>query len=252
MRLHHVTLVFLIALAPLTAQAHNDAVPYALDGKIVTGGHDDALGTDTISTRVFGYDFGEDPFDPYFIGDPGFNNGAFAAGLYPNNGLLPVGKTLAFDVVTNLQYWDGTGSVAFSAAPAGVELGLARGSFEVQVSGTGQSGSVPSIGSTGAGGRLHVHLGSNLYFNDSTNPSAPNAPDGIYLVGLKLKLTDGSLLPSDTIYLVYNGLLDEETHDEAIDWVQTNLVPEPATWVLMAGAVVSLAPLVRRRLKAQD
>ena len=36
-------------------------MPYALGGKIVTGGHDDVLGTDNITQQVFGYDFGEDP-----------------------------------------------------------------------------------------------------------------------------------------------------------------------------------------------
>src|SRR3954468_6167119 len=87
--------------------AHEDVLPYGLGGKVVTGGHDDVLGTNNITQRVFGYDFGEDPSDPYIIGDPGFNNGAFAVGLYPNDGLLPPGFTLGLNVLTNLQYWNG-------------------------------------------------------------------------------------------------------------------------------------------------
>jgi hypothetical protein len=235
------TLTLLAALAGATAaRAHDDVVPYAFAGKLLAGGHDDVGGTNTIEARVFGYDFGEDPFDPYLIGDPGFNNGSVAIGVFPNDGLLPTGFTLGFDVFTNLQYWDGLGGVSFAAAPADVALGLNRGSNTVLVSGAGQSGTVPTIGSTGASGRLHVHLESQLHFTDGTDPLAPNAPDGIYLVGLMLKLPGSGVADSDPIYFVYNNGLDEEVHDLAMDWVQTNLVPEPASWAMMLAALAAV------------
>jgi hypothetical protein len=225
------TLLFIVA-APSLALAHFDVVAYEDNGKIATGGHDDGTNEDIVSTRVFGYDFGEEPGDPYFIGDPGFNNGAFAIGVFPNNGLLPASKTLGFNVTTNLLYWDGTGSVAFAPAPAGVSLGLQRSSSTVHISGTGQTGTVPTISSTGASGRVHEHLGSLLQFSDDTNPAAPNAPDGIYVVGIELTLPDSGLANSDPIYLVYNALVDEEVHDEAMAYVEAQLVPEPASWLL--------------------
>jgi hypothetical protein len=236
-------------LTATAAKGHDDVVPYELAGKIATGGHDDVLGTDNVVQHVFGYDFGEDPMDPYFIGDPGINNGTFAIGVYPNDGLLPTNFTLGFNVLTNLLYWDGAGIAAFGAAPADVALGLNRGSNTVLVSGAGQSGTVPTIGSTGAAGRIHVHLASLLNFTDGTDPTAPNAPDGIYVVGLELKLPGSGLANSDPIYFVYNNGLDEEVHDEAIGWVETNLVPEPATWVMAAAALAILAGcgLARRR-----
>jgi hypothetical protein len=241
----------LILCGAAVAHAHDDVVPYALDGKIVTGGHDDGLGTDALEMRVFGYDFGEEPSDPYFIGDPGFNNGAFAIGVYPNNGLLPTGFTLGFDVVTNLQYWDGAGSVSFAGAPLDVSLGLQRGSNTVFVSGAGQSGTVPTIGSTGASGRLHVHLGSLLNYTDGINPDLPNPPDGIYLLGLTLKLPGSGLSDSDTLYFVYNNGLDEEVHDQAMDWVQNTLVvPEPSSYVLMATAAGALGLIARRKRRS--
>jgi hypothetical protein len=238
--------------AAAVARAHDDVVPYELDGKIATGGHDDVLGTDNITQHVFGFDFGEDPLDPYFIGDPGINNGAFAIGVYPNDGLLPANFTLAFNVLTNLQYWDGAGGVSFAAAPADVTLGLNRASNTVLISGTGQSGTPPTIGSTGASGRLHVHINSLLNFTDGTDPTPPNAPDGIYLVGLELTLAGSGLLNSDPIYLVYNNGLDEEIHDEAIGWVEMNLVPEPTGIAIVAPALALLAAggLARRRRAA--
>lgn len=236
-----------VLLSARHGMAHEDVVPYNVGGKIVTGGHDDILATDNIEQRVFGYDFGEDVLDPYIIGDPGFNNGAFAVGLYPNDGLLPSSMTLGFDVISSLSFWDGTGGVAFSAAPAGVELGLRRGSSTVLVSGTGQSGTTPSIGVTTAGGRLHEHIESQLNFTDGTNPLPPNAPDGLYLVGLKLTMS--GLADSDPIYFVYNNNLDEEVHDEGIEWVEAVLVPEPATWLLavVGTAGVALTAWRRRR-----
>jgi hypothetical protein len=244
----------LLALGTAMAQAHEDVVPYESGGKIVTGGHDDVLGTDNIEQQVFGYDFGEDPLDPYFIGDPGFNNGGFAIGVYPGNGLLPTGFTLGFDVLTNLQYWDGTGGVSFAGAPVDVSLGLQRGSSTVVIDALGHSGTAPNIGSTGVSGRLHVHLSSLLNATDGVDPGLPNAPDGVYLVGLQLKLPGSGLLDSDPIYFVYNNGLDEEVHDQAMEWVELNLVPEPASWVLVAlgGAALAVAGSKRRGRAAKD
>ena len=225
---------------------HFDVVPYADGGKLLTGGRDDSTLATVTELRVFGYEFGEEPSDPYFIGDPGFNNGAFAIGVFPNDGLLPTGQTLRFDLITNLEYWDGTGGVNFAAAPADVELGLIRGSFSTYVSGTGATGTAPSIGSTGASGRMHVHLSSELRFEGSSDPTAPNAPDGLYLIGMTLNL-DG-LTDSDPIYFVYNNGLDEELHELGMEWVETNLVPEPQTWLMMGTALVGLVAMGRRRL----
>jgi len=250
MRLFQLSLALCLALGgAAVARAHSDVVPYALGGKIVTGGHDDVLGTDVITERVFGYDFGEDPLDPNFIGDPGFNNGSFAIGVYPNNGLLPANFTLGLNVLTNLSYWDGTGSVSFSAAPVSVDLGINRGSNTVHISGVGLTGTVPTIGSTGPSGRLHVHAQSTLNYTDGSNASAPNAPDGLYLVVLQLTLPGSGTANSDPIYFVYNNNLSETQHDEGIEWVQTNLVPEPSTWLLMAVSLGAIAATGRRKAK---
>jgi len=225
---------------------HFDVVPYADGGKIMTGGRDDSTLATVTELRVFGLEFGEEPSDPYYIGDPGFNNGAFAIGVFPNNGLLPTGQTLRFDLITNLQFWDGSGEVNFSAAPADVDLGLIRGSFSTYVSGTGATGTPPTIGSTGASGRMHVHLGSELRYQGSSDAAAPNAPEGLYLIGMTLNL-DG-LEDSEPIYFVYNNALGEELHELGMEWVETNLVPEPQTWLLTGTALVGLMAVGRRRL----
>src|SRR5690606_14633531 len=127
-----------------------------------------------------------------------------------------------------------------------VDLGLIRGSFSTYVGGAGATGTGPTIGSTGVSGRMHVHLRSELRYQGSSDPSMPNAPEGLYLIGMTLRL-DG-LEDSDPIYFVYNNALDEERHELGMEWVQTNLVPEPQTWLMMSSALVGLLAVGRRRL----
>jgi hypothetical protein len=241
--------VALVTATAVMASAHDDIVPYAVGNKIYTGGHDDVTASNTVAERVFGFDFGEDPLDPYNIGDPGFNNGAFGVGVFPNNGLLPANFTLGFNVLTNLEYWDGTGAIAFGAAPPGVGLGVNRGSFTVVVDSNGQSGTAPTIGSTGAAGRLHVHLASQLRYSDGTDPTLPNAPDGIYLIGLELTLPGSGVSISDPLYVLYNNNLSEEQHDAAIEWANTTLVPEPSGALL--GVLAGAAAFVWRQVRSR-
>jgi hypothetical protein len=61
------------------------------------------------------------------------------------------------------------------------------------------------------------------------------------MFGLQMTLAGSGLGNSDPIYFVYNNNLSDAVHDEAIVWVQANLVPEPATWVMMATALLGLS-----------
>ena len=128
-----------VALLASVACAHNDVVPYSNGTKILTGGHDDLAGTTDELLSVFGYDFGEDPLDPWVIGDPGFNNSSAFTTSFPNAGALPAGA-LALSVFSgnygSLHYWDGTGtSAAFSPVASGVEINLNRGSNNLRIGG---------------------------------------------------------------------------------------------------------------------
>jgi len=87
---------------------------------------------------------------------------------------------------------------------------------------------------------MHRHLVSQLLDTDGTDPNPPNAPDGIYLVSLSLTLPGSGLADSDPLFFVYNNGMDEAVHDAAVDWVQVHLVPEPASWALMAAALAGL------------
>ncbi len=246
--LNWIVLVLGLAATGSTAVwAHDDVSPYELNGKVATGGHDDILASNTVAERVFGFDFGEDPEIPYIIGDPGFNNGAFGIGVFPNDGLLPASFTLGLEISNDLEYWDGTGGVSFAPAPASASLALSHLSSTINIDGTSGLGSMLTIGSSGVAGRLHVHLQSAL------GDTGGDPADGIYLIGMKLTLPDSGLADSDPIYIVYNSFMDEAVHDQAIDWVQAQLVPEPSTWWLATlGSGAALVVRLRKRRRRRS
>jgi hypothetical protein len=218
---------FLFPLAG--AGQHSDIKPNVLDGRIITDGHIDATGETFPGQRIFGYDFQEDPLDPYVIGDPGFNT------VGPS--MLPPGSQLSFNVLapavfglpSNLTYWNGSGAVSFGSAPSGETLRLNRGTQDRTIGGGTSAIAGFAIDTAEANGALHEHLSSFLQGSDgNVNPGdGVVAADGIYLVPLELASSDPAIAASLPLFLVYNNGLDEEVHDMAIEWVETNLVPIP-------------------------
>jgi hypothetical protein len=231
------TLIVLALTTCFTRAQHADIVARAEGGRIVTSGHIDATNEDIPGLRVFALDFGEDPLDPFFAADPGFNSPA---------GALPPGSQLRFDIPSaaavglpsNLAYWNGQNEVTFGTSPAGSSLRLSLGSQDRTISAGIEPISGFSIGLAGADGSLHRHLSSLLL----GSPPAEPAP-GIYLISLQLVSSDPSFALSDHLYLLYNNGLPEEAHDAAIEFVQSNLVPEPSCTL----ALILLSALVPRR-----
>ena len=240
--------VTLAGPAAVAAPVHVDVRPYVSNGKVVTGGFDDEANVNYPSLRVFGFDFREDPLDPYFIADPGFNAPA---------GALPAGSELRFTVPgaaqaslpRTLSYWNGAGPVSLAAVPGGESFRLNFGAASNLTIPGGNTAPLDgfAVGTTSAGGGIHRHL--NSFLNGPDGNSTPGdgsvAADGIYVLPMRLAVTGSSVLPSDTFYLVFNNGLSEAAHDEAMEFVEANVVPEPATAGLAAVAGVGL--LARRR-----
>ena len=229
------------ALLASVACAHNDVVPYSNGTKILTGGHSDLADTTDELLSVFGYDFGEDPDDPWVIGDPGFNNSSAFTTSFPNAGALPAGA-LALSVFSgnygSLHYWDGTGtSAAFSPVASGVEINLNGGSNNLRIGGATASGSL-SIATIPEAGRLHKHLQTSLGAGGSDGSLTLGAADGIYAFGATL--SSGGL-SSDPIYFVFNAGMSEAIHDVGMDFYATQIVPEPSCFALLALGVAVLA-----------
>lgn len=248
MKTYAVALSACFALFTSTALAqHVDIRPYVESGQIRTAGFVDATSTVLPDMRVFGSDFGEDPGNPYFTQDPGFNAAAGSG--------LPAGSQLLFNIVgaaglglsANLSYWDGTGAVSFSPTPADETLMLAFGSQSRVVDDSTSFVSGFSLQTVTATGSTHRHLNATL------NGVGGDPTAGIYLLPLELQSSDASLEKSLPFFVVYNNGLDEEIHDLAIDWVQENLVnvPEPSSFLLLATVTSGAGLMMRHRQLAR-
>jgi hypothetical protein len=227
--------------SPVWAQ-HADIAPRVENGKIVTDGWLDALSALETEVRVFGYDFQEDPLDPYFASDPGFN-------ARPGSG-LPAGSQLLFNIVSgarfgmsaNLSYWDGLGAVAFGGVPGAESLALNLGAQTRIVDSSLGDVAGFSLGTIGGGGTIHRHLNSFL----AGGPGGP--ADGIYLFAIELFTSDPSVGKSDPCFIVFNNGLGESAHDLAIAYVESHLVPEPPALVLAVfGGTLTMVLSWRRR-----
>jgi hypothetical protein len=223
-----------LAWCPGAAAQHFDIQPKTVAGRIGTDAFDDSISaTVAEDVRVFGYDFQEDPFDPYFINDPGFN--ALA-------GALPPGSSFGFNLLSDLLYWDGTGAVALGPVADGESLTLAFGSSSrTAATGTGGQAGFFFGGPVTASGSFHRHLSSTL----DGGAGLADPREGIYLV--ELELTSSVLAPSASVWIVYNNGLSEELHDQAIDHVAAAVIPEPGTWLLGLWALAAAVWGVRRR-----
>ncbi len=238
----------LICIASTAFAQHADVRPYVQNGQLVTAGFDDATSTDLPALRVFGYDFGEDPAEPYFAQDPGFNSGA---------GSLPPGSQLLFNIVgagslglpSNLSYWDGLGDVEFGLTQSDETLTLSFGSQSRVADDSTSFIAGFSIQTVTPSGSVHRHLSS--FLNGGTgNPTA-----GIYLLPLELMSSDSSIEKSLPFFVVYNNGLSEDAHDQAIDWVQQSLVvPEASTLMLASMACATAASMrpSRRSLLSRE
>jgi len=227
------------------AQTHahsdlGDLMIYVDHGKLVTGHYDfdggTGLVTDPGPVSVY---LTELESDWESGGTPGTDEpGIVTDGSHPSD---PDGQLLGFPANTapivsaellptlnlNLAHWDGNGAVSFGVSPHAVEIEDAFASITLNGTGSSPVGTV-SPWVSDSNGHAHGHLEFLLDEPDAT------ATPGIYL--FSLAFAANGVAPSDPIYLLAGYGLDEPALDEALEsaetWVESNLVPEPATWLL--------------------
>jgi hypothetical protein len=242
------------------AHADFDVSPRVEGGAIVTYGYDDEAPMNEALTptppRVFEFDM-DDP-GPNITTDPGFHALAVGSGFTSSG--LPNGAWLSFDVLSNLQYWNGS---SFVAAAPGNTLFLQLGSSFVSVTSTtgtqsgfliGQVGGTftpPDTYSAGDEG-LHVHLQSSIVYGPMD--TVPN-PAGIYMVEMDLKLLSSDqttpypgISNSLPFWVIYDPDLNDPNDpvDAAVAY-QNSLVPEPSSCVLTGLGGLALVVAGRHR-----
>lgn len=229
-----------MTLASGTAKAdeHFDIAPYFQDGKLLTGGLDHSGNQAAPSISVYGYEFGEDLYDPFNPTNPGVNQ---AAGV----GNLPVGAPVRYNILSGLRYWDGEGEVTWGAPVGDTHIDLCMGTTSRTITGSSGAQTGSLVQSVAANGSLHRHFVTAL-FADDTSSNVPGelgflAPaDGIYAFSMELTLTQGgTTYASDPVWIVFNNGMSEEIHAAAMA-----AVPEPATAALL---LVGGGALLRRR-----
>lgn len=213
-----------LALAAGMAAAHEgDYGLLVQGGQVVTGIGDHDTGTiGDIGERAFAAEIDI--------------NGAFweaeEPGVFIPEASLPDNTQVSFTIEAALRYWDGTGPVNLSVAPDAMTLEFGPESRTTPAVDGDVSGFSITYDADAIGG-FDEHFD---FLMDS------GAPAGIYVLQMRFGLS--GFADSESTWTVFNAGLDEAAHEEAIEWVEANLVPAPGALALLGFGSLGLA---RRR-----
>jgi hypothetical protein len=209
------SLTLALASGALAGPIHAGDVFLTTDGgRITTGRYDAGVFT---PGRVFGSEFGE--IAPNYSDEPGFDN-------LP--GTFTPGTSIGFNFRKALRVWNGSDfntiapvQIEFSYGPLGP---VATPLTDVLTSGFSVA--------VAANGEWHEHYDMTIL--------AP-ATDGVYLLEMELFSDQPGLGASLPFWFVFNQNTSELIHDEAIEYVEQNIVPAPgAAGLLAAGGLLGL------------
>ncbi len=214
------TIIAFLGSGAALAQGHAGDILLELDSnnRLMTSMETD--GGVISNVRVFGSEFGEGGVFN-FTDEPGFE---------AEDGTVPSGSLIGFNIRAALGLWNGSG---FDTATESLTINFSS----LQV--TTGSGFVPGFGlPANSQGGYHRHLGFTL------NGVTPD-DSGIYLLEMEMWSDQSFIETSRPFWIVFNFNRDEAEHDLAIDWVNQNLVPAPGAMALLG--LVCLGTRNRRR-----
>ncbi len=147
---------------------------------------------------------------PDFTGDPGW--------ISPGLGTFSPGTEIGFDIVAAAREWDGLDFEGISDDTITVRKFLQN--FETPP--TDQI--VPGIvfGEADPDGLFHHHVQFLLNFS-----GGPAEPDGVWLLQFELWTTTPGIERSDTLFIVFAQGAGLAEQDDAVAWVETNLLGGP-------------------------
>ena len=221
------TAIILSGVCASLAIAHGEDADYGLaiiGGVTSVGiGDHDAQIVSGFGERVFAAEMSLSG-DNWFAGEPG---------IFIEQGSLPDNTQVSFTLTQALMYWDGTGAVSFSSAAQAMTLGFGPVSVSTALDGSPVAGFSLNYDADQIGG-------FDEHFDYTLDGSAAA---GIYLLANTFSLSGAS--DSEVIFTVFNAGLDDAFHDEAIEYVESVLVPAPGAMSVLA--LAGLGGMSRRR-----
>jgi hypothetical protein len=221
------TALIVCGAAASFALGHGEDADYGLaiiDGVTSVGLGDHDSGTITgFGERVFAAEMSLVGAN-WFAGEPG---------IFIEEGSLADDTQVGFTLTSALLYWDGTGAVNFTQASNAMTLSFGPASVSTAFNNNPVAGFTINYDADQVGG-FDEHF-------DYTIDASAGA--GIYVLANTFSLTGAS--DSEVIFTVFNAGLDEALHEEAIEYVESVLVPAPGATGLLA--LAGFGVMSRRR-----
>lgn len=196
----------------MAEEVHGDIWLHTNSNQLVTGSYDHTTGEIiSLNTRVFEAEFGIDAYFPFSGDEPGFGAANSLTGI-----------TFTMNLLQGLSVWNGSGYAA--------SVNTLNFSYGSQSTSSTTGGALSFLGSA----NTHVHPEYTL------SNSIGDPANGLYLAAFTYQSV--GMISSDVFYAVFNLGMSEEDHAAATEWVEVNLVPTPAAFVLLG-----LAGLASRR-----
>lgn len=219
--------IIVCGAAASLALGHGEDADYGLaiiDGVTSVGLGDHDAGAIT--------DFGERVFAAE-MSVSGPNWFADEPGIFIEEGSLPDNTQVGFTVTSALLYWDGSGPVSFTQSASAMNITFGPASVSTAFNDNPVAGFSLIFDADQVGG-FDEHF-------DYTIDASAGA--GIYVLANSFSLSGAA--DSDIIFTVFNAGLDDAFHDEAIEYVESTLVPAPGA--MGALAIAGLGLVSRRR-----
>lgn len=221
------TALIVCGAAASLALAHGEDADYGLaiiDGSVAVGLGDHDTGTIT--------EFGERVFAAE-MALSGSNWFADEPGIFIAENSLADNTQVSFTLTSALLYWDGTGSVNFSQAAHAMNLTFGPASVSTAFNNNPVAGFSINYDADQAGG-------FDEHFDYTVDAAAGN---GIFVLANSFSLSGAS--DSEVIFTVFNAGLEEDLHEEAIEYVEHVFVPAPGAMGVLA--IAGLGMVSRRR-----
>ncbi len=206
------TLIGVASTVCAAADVHSaDFIPAVQDGKLVVGAVDPDLGQVVYPSPIKAAVLGAEGF-PNFTNDPGFNS---------ELGALNPGMTIGFNILRAPRIWDETNMNFDTIASEQITVRAAGQNILTPLSDVVVPGVVFGQASFDASASFHHHMQYLL------NGAIPPAIDGVWLLELELWSESSSIEASDPLYIVFGQGDGEDDIEDAIAWIEDNLIGSP-------------------------